>query len=123
MPFFFNPFRTSKLYIKDLLEKYAWAYKSVLSPIIFTAVLFAPTVPSEPNPQNLQLIVPSGVVSTTSFSGNDVLVTSSVIPIVNPSLGLSWFKLSNTEIIWEGLVSLDPKPYLPPTIIGLSFVL
>ena len=45
--------------------------------------LFAPTVPSAPNPQNLQLIVPSGVVTRGAPTSRDKLVTSSTIPIVN----------------------------------------
>ncbi|MPM59323.1 hypothetical protein SDC9_106163 [bioreactor metagenome] len=99
-------------------EKYPCTYKSVLSPIIFMAVLFAPTVPSEPSPQILQLIVPSGEVSTMSVSGREVNVTSSTIPIVKLSFGSLFFKFSNTAMIWLGLVSFEDNPYLPPTISG-----
>jgi len=70
----------------DFLESYAkypCAYKSVLSPIILIAFLFAPTVPSEPMPQNLQRIVPSGSVLKSSTVGSELPVTSSTIPIVN----------------------------------------
>ncbi|MNM76591.1 hypothetical protein D3C81_884180 [compost metagenome] len=85
--------------------------------------MFAPTVPSEPKPQNLQLIVPSAVVSTLGPSFKEVLVTSSTIPIVKLSLGFSCFRLSNTAKICDGLVSLDAKPYLPPIITGFSLSL
>ncbi|MBA8980579.1 hypothetical protein DFR98_000285 [Clostridium saccharobutylicum] len=53
------------------------------------ALLLAPTVPSEPNPQNLHDVIPSGVASICSSGFNDVFVTSSIIPIVNPFLGFS----------------------------------
>jgi len=33
--------------------------------------------------------------------------------------GSSCFKFSNTDMIWDGLVSFEPSPYLPPTITGL----
>ena len=50
--------------------------------MILIEFLFAPTVPSEPRPQNLQQVVPSGVVFGFSVIGSERLVTSSVIPIV-----------------------------------------
>ena len=59
---------------------------SVWSPIILIALLLAPTVPSEPKPQNLQAVVPSAVVSISSEIGNEVKVTSSLIPLRNCSL-------------------------------------
>ena len=93
---------------------------SVWSPIIFIALLLAPTVPSDPNPQNLQAVVPSGVASMSSVTSNEVWVTSSVIPIVNPSFGVSNAKLAYTAAIWPGFGSLEPKPNLPPTITGAS---
>ena len=71
--------------------------------------LFAPTVPSEPSPQNLQAVVPSGAVSGLSVISSERFVTSSVIPIVN--LGFSVFL--NTAIICSGVVSFEPRPYLP----------
>ena len=46
-------------------------------------------------------------------------VTSSTIPIVKLSFGSLFFKLLNTDIICEGVVSLDESPYLPPTIKGM----
>jgi len=78
--------------------------------MIFIALLFAPTVPSEPNPQNLQLVVPSGIVSTSSPTGSDVKVTSSIIPIVKWSFGSSALRLSNTAMICAGVVSFEPRP-------------
>ena len=91
---------------------------SVWSPIIFIACLLAPTVPSDPNPQNLHLTVPFADIFIGSAAGSDVLVTSSTIPIVNPSAGCSKFKFSNTAFKSVGVVSLEPNPYLPPTISG-----
>ena len=84
----------------DFLEsyaKYACAYMSVLSPMIFIALLLAPTVPSEPSPQNLQHVVPSGVRSTSVLHGaRDVFVTLSSMPMVKPFLGSSFFSSSYT---------------------------
>ena len=60
--------------------------------MIFIALLFAPTVPSDPNPQNLQAVVPAGVASISSVTSNEVFVTSSTIPIVNPFFGSSFAK-------------------------------
>jgi hypothetical protein len=39
--------------------------------MILMLFLFAPTVPSEPKPQNLQEIVPSGTVLIVSSSGKE----------------------------------------------------
>ena len=66
------------------------------------ALLLAPTVPSEPKPQNLQLFVPAGVMSKTSPTAKDVAVTSSTIPIVKPFLGSVAFKFSNTATTSAG---------------------
>ena len=74
--------------------------------MILIEFLFAPTVPSAPRPQNLQLIVPSGVVTSGLPASRERLVTSSVMPIVNFFLVL----LLNTATIWLGVVSFDPKP-------------
>ena len=86
--------------------------------MILIALLLAPTVPSDPNPQNLHALVPSGVASISATASNEVLVTSSTIEIVNPSFGVSLVKLAKTAAISAGLGSLEPKPYLPPTITG-----
>ena len=72
----------------ESFAKYPWAYMSVSSPIIFMASLLAPTVPSEPKPQNLHLMVPSEATFIFSLSSSEVKVTSSFIPMVNLSLGL-----------------------------------
>ena len=74
--------------------KYPWAYISVWSPMILIALLLAPTVPSDPSPQNLQALVPSGVASISATVSNEVLVTSSTIEIVNPSFGSSLAKFA-----------------------------
>jgi len=86
--------------------------------MILMALLLAPTVPSDPNPQNLHWIVPSGSVSIISSTGSERLVTSSTIPTVNPSFGFSALRFLNTARICEGVVSFEPSPYLPPTMIG-----
>ena len=82
------------------------------------ACLFAPTVPSEPSPQNLQRTVPSDAILSSSFTSRDVFVTSSLIPNVNWSLLFSATKLSNTALINVGVVSFEPSPNLPPIISG-----
>ena len=82
--------------------------------------MLAPTVPSDPRPQNLQALVPSGVASISSVTSSEVLVTSSTIPKVNPFLGSSWAKLAYTAAIWPGFGSLEPKPNLPPITNGAS---
>ena len=61
----------------------------------FYSFLLAPTVPSDPNPQNLHLTVPFADIFIGSAAGSEVLVTSSTIPIVNPLSGSSKFKFSN----------------------------
>ncbi len=78
--------------------------------MIFTALSLAPTVPSEPKPQNLQLIVSSGVISSFSVSGKEVLETSSTIPIVKLSFGFLSARFSNTDMMCEGRVSFEPNP-------------
>jgi hypothetical protein len=55
----------------------------VLSPIIFIACLLAPTVPSDPSPQNLQFIVSLCSNLKLASTGIEVFVTSSSIPTVN----------------------------------------
>ncbi|OPZ37265.1 MAG: hypothetical protein BWY99_01901 [Synergistetes bacterium ADurb.BinA166] len=83
---------------------------SVLSPMIVMEFLFAPTVPSEPSPQNLQRIVPSGAAAMCSWTGRDVWVTSSTMLMVKRSLGWKSLRLSNTDLMWVGVVSFEPRP-------------
>ena len=78
--------------------------------MILMEFLLAPTVPSEPRPQNLQLMVPSGSVSRGAPTGRDRWVTSSSMPMVKWSLGLSWARLSYTANTLRGGVSLEPRP-------------
>ncbi len=78
--------------------------------MILTAALFAPTVPSEPRPQNLQAVVPTGVVSMSSPGGSEVKVTSSTMLSVNRSLGTASFRFSKTGRMWDGMTSLEPRP-------------
>ena len=51
--------------------------------MILMEFLFAPTVPSEPRPQNLQDFVPAGAVSGCYVASRERCVTSSTMPIVN----------------------------------------
>ena len=51
--------------------------------MILIEFLFAPTVPSDPSPKNKHSVTSAFPVKTGSASGNDVNVTSSIIPIVN----------------------------------------
>ena len=55
--------------------------------MILMEFLLAPTVPSDPRPQNLQHTVPGGVTSGSSVMGRDRWVTSSVILMVKPYTG------------------------------------
>ena len=50
--------------------------------MILMLFLLAPTVPSDPKPQNLQLMVRSSAVTTFSPTGRERCVTSSVMPTV-----------------------------------------
>ena len=89
--------------------------------MILMEFLLAPTVPSAPRPQNLQFVVPSGVVTIGAPVSRERLVTSSTIPIVNLLLGASFSNSLYTAKIDEGGVSLEPRPYLPPTnVMSLS---
>ncbi len=79
--------------------------------------LFAPTVPSEPSPQNLQETVPFGVVLGAISIGSERFVTSSLMLIVKPFTGFAASRFLYVAIIAAGVVSFEPSPYLPPTII------
>ena len=74
--------------------------------MILIEFLLAPTVPSAPRPQNLQLIVPSGVVTSGAPTSSESPVTSSTIPIVN----LAFVVFSYTATTCAGVVSLEPNP-------------
>ena len=78
--------------------------------MILIACLLAPTVPSDPNPQNLHLTVPGVAILNSSSTGIEVKVTSSSIPTVKKFLESSFFKLSNTALISEGVTSLEANP-------------
>ena len=78
--------------------------------MILMEFLFAPTVPSEPSPQNLQLTVPGSPVSTSGPTGRERWVTSSLMPTVKWFLGSGWLMLSNTASIWAGETSLEESP-------------
>ena len=57
-------------------------------------------------PQNLQLVVPAGLVSGLSVLGRDRFVTSSSMPSVNPFFDV----FSNTAMMSAGYVSFEPSP-------------
>ncbi len=82
--------------------------------MILMEFLFAPTVPSEPRPQNFRLFVLFGRTSTGAPSLSEVKVTSSSMPTVKWFFGLYFFMLSKTATIWFGVTSLIERPYLPP---------
>ncbi len=58
--------------------------------MILIEFLFAPTVPSEPRPQNLHEVVPAGAVSGHSTESSERFVTSSFMPIVNLGFSVFW---------------------------------
>ena len=77
--------------------------------MILMEFLFAPTVPSEPRPQNLQEMMLLPAVTMFSPTGREVKVTSSSMPTVK------WFfcapdMLSYTALMWAGIVSLELRP-------------
>ena len=78
--------------------------------MILIEFLFAPTVPSEPSPQNLQQVVPSGVELNGAASLSESLVTSSSIPIVNFCLLVLAEAFAYTAAICSGVVFLLPRP-------------
>ena len=78
--------------------------------MILMADLFAPTVPSEPRPQNLHCTVPSGVVESDGPTGRDSPVTSSSMPTTKWFLALAFFMLSYTAWTMFGRNSLEPRP-------------
>ena len=78
--------------------------------MILMEFLFAPTVPSEPRPQNLQETVPAGVMLGAGSSGSDRPVTSSSMPTVKPLIGFSASRFLYTAMMQEGVVSFEPRP-------------
>ena len=98
---------TPKLFLASY-SKYAWANLGVWLLMISTVFLFAPTVPSPPRPQNLQL-TPSSALSK-GRSGRDRRVTSSTMPMVKLLTGRPAFRFSKAAAIWAGVVSLEDRP-------------
>ncbi len=91
-------------------SKYAWTYWSVWSPMILMEFLLAPTVPSEPNPQNLQLTVSGSPQAISPQTGRERCVTSSSIPTVKWFIGSGFFRFSYTAAICAGVTSLEERP-------------
>ena len=77
--------------------------------MISTVFLFAPTVPSPPRPQNLQLTTPAPPTSTGT-SARDRWVTSSVMPTVKLFTGHPALRFSKAAAICAGVVSLLDRP-------------
>ena len=82
----------------------------MFSPIILIACLLAPTVPSDPNPQNLHLTVPGVKTLNSSSTGIEVFVTSSSIPTVKLFLASSFLRLSNIALMCVGVTSFEANP-------------
>jgi hypothetical protein len=78
--------------------------------MILIALLFAPTVPSAPRPQNLHCTVPFGATSRVGPTSSEVWVTSSTMPTVKWFLGCAARMLSKTARAIAGLNSLEPSP-------------
>ena len=68
------------------------------------------TVPSLPRPQNLQLLVEAGVVSSEVVTAKEVLVTSSTMPTVKLFFGSAAVRFSKTASTSDGVSSLLPRP-------------
>ncbi len=67
--------------------------------MILMEFLLAPTVPSDPMPQNLQEMMPFGVVSGSSVTGSERFVTSSVMPTVKFVFGLALWMFLKAAMI------------------------
>ena len=78
--------------------------------MILMLFLLAPTVPSDPRPQNLQETVPGLSVSGCSGMGRLRPVTSSVMPMVKPFFGSAASSSRYTARICPGSVSLLERP-------------
>ena len=82
---------------------------SVWSPMILMEFLLAPTVPSEPSPQNMQLMVSLFSTDRPSATGMERLETSSLMPTVK-----SWkqapSRWSKTALTMAGVNSLELRP-------------
>ena len=78
--------------------------------MILMLFLLAPTVPSDPRPQNFRLLMSLGVVSGSSVMGRLLWVTSSTMPIVKPWMGCAAVRFRKAESTAPGVVSLLPRP-------------
>ena len=78
--------------------------------MISTVFLLAPTVPSEPRPQNLQLTTPSPSGYSAPASSRDRWVTSSTMPMVKLFTGFAARRFSKAAAIWAGVVSFEDRP-------------
>ena len=74
------------------------------------AFLFAPTVPSEPRPQNTAWVTSSELMSRSSSHGSELWLTSSWMPIVTWLRGRSAVISSNRPSSIAGVSSLLERP-------------
>jgi hypothetical protein len=82
----------------------------VPSPTIFTDVLLAPTVPSEPSPKNTARRLWSSSVENEPSTGRLAWDTSSAIPTVKWLRGRSAVSASSTALAIAGVNSLEARP-------------
>ena len=80
------------------------------SPTIFTEVLLAPTVPSDPRPKNTARSPSASSVEKPVSTGRLVRETSSAIPTVKWLRGRSAARLSSTALAIAGVNSLEARP-------------
>ena len=78
--------------------------------MILMALLLAPTVPSDPRPQNLHCTVPAGVVPSAGPMGSELLLMSSSMPTTKWFLGVALAMFLKTAMTMFGRNSLEPRP-------------
>ena len=83
--------------------------------MILMEFLFAPTVPSAPSPQNLQLIVPSGVVTIAGPVGRDLWVRIWMGARVSLTIGIAaaagYQNVSYFRMSFKGYFGMTPSQY------------
>ena len=78
--------------------------------MIFTEVLLAPTVPSDPSPKNTARSPSGSSVANAPSTGRLVWETSSAIPTVKWLRGRSAASASSTALAIAGVNSLEARP-------------
>jgi hypothetical protein len=82
----------------------------VPSPTIFTEVLLAPTVPSDPRPKNTARRLSGSSVENEASTGRLVWETSSAMPTVKWLRGVSAARPSRAALAMAGVNSLEASP-------------